>query len=122
MKSRTATAGGLVYSTESGKMCPACRHPIATCVCKKTPSLAAAGDGVVRVSYEKKGRAGKAVTLIQGVPLALTELTQLAKELKTACGSGGTVKDGTIEIQGDHRDRVMERLKPHGWAVKRAGG
>jgi translation initiation factor 1 len=115
------TGGGLVYSTESGRMCPACRQPLKQCVChaKKAPP---AGDGVVRVSRETKGRGGKAVTLVRGLALDEAALTSLGKQLRTACGCGGTVKDGVIEVQGDHCARVMELLQAQGWTVKRAGG
>jgi translation initiation factor 1 len=82
----------------------------------------AATDGVVRVSRETKGRAGKGVTLVKGLAMELAELTELGKQLKSACGSGGTVKNGVIEIQGDHVERVMELLKGKGLVVKRAGG
>ena len=120
MKGRGGSGGGLVYSTDGGRTCPACRQPIAACICgqKAVP----AGDGVVRVSRETKGRAGKGVTLVKGLALDAAALTQTAKQLKAACGSGGTVKDSVIEIQGDHVERVIERLKQDGWTVKRAGG
>lgn len=120
MKSRSAS-GGLVYSTDSGRMCPTCRLSVAQCTCKAAPARPA-GDGVVRVSRETKGRAGKGVTLVRGVPLDDAALTALGKQLKALCGSGGTVKDGTIEVQGDHCERVMEALKAQGYTVKRAGG
>ncbi|MDZ7921705.1 MAG: translation initiation factor Sui1 [Rhodoferax sp.] len=112
--------GGLVYSTEMGRTCPVCRQAIAACTCNapKRPT----GDGVVRVSRETKGRAGKGVTLVRGVPLMEAELVALGKQLKAACGSGGTVKDGVIEVQGDHVDRVMQLLQAQGHKVKRAGG
>jgi translation initiation factor 1 len=112
--------GGLVYSTDSGRMCPTCRKPVAQCACK----LAAlpTGDGTVRVSRETKGRGGKAVTLVKGVLRDSAALSDLGKQLKTACGSGGTVKDGVIEVQGDHCERVMQVLKAQGFTVKRAGG
>ena len=118
------SGGGLVYSTEAGRMCPQCRQPVAQCVCKATAAAAAQkpSDGVVRVSRETKGRAGKGVTLIKGLALDASALTQLAKTLKAACGSGGTVKDGVIEIQGDHCDLLIERLRAQGLTVKRAGG
>ncbi|MEX8502594.1 MAG: translation initiation factor Sui1 [Leptothrix ochracea] len=124
MKNAKFSGGGLVYSTESGRMCPVCRQPVAQCSCKAQAAAAAAkpSDGVVRVSRETKGRAGKGVTVIKGVPLDALALAQLAKTLKVACGSGGTVKDGVIEIQGDHAELLVERLKTHGWVVKRAGG
>ncbi|MHB9118546.1 MAG: translation initiation factor Sui1 [Burkholderiales bacterium] len=120
MKNHKAT-GGLVYSTEQGRMCPGCRKPIAECVCRRDKPVPASG-GMVRVSRETQGRKGKGVTVIAGLPLGALELAQLGKQLKAACGSGGTVKDGTIEIQGDHCEFVMENLKKRGWAVKRAGG
>ena len=120
MKHRHTAGGGLVYSTDSGRMCPGCRQPIDACVCAP-PSLPA-GDGIVRVSRETKGRAGKGVTLVKGVTTDLPGLAAMGKQLKAACGSGGTVKDGVIEIQGDHVERVIEWLRRHGHTVKRAGG
>jgi translation initiation factor 1 len=120
MKSRSS-AGGLVYSTESGRMCPVCRKPLAQCVCKAR-AAAPPGDGIVRVSRETKGRGGKAVTVVRGVALDAAALMRLAQQLKAACGSGGTVKDGTIEVQGDHCDKVIDLLKAQGHTVKRAGG
>lgn len=116
-----ASLGGLVYSTEAGRMCPDCRQPVAQCRCKAQAALPQ-GDGVVRVSRETKGRGGKAVTLVKGVLLDAAGLTELGKKLKNACGSGGTVKDGVIEVQGDHCERVVELLKAQGHTVKRAGG
>ena len=112
----------LVYSSESGRICPECRKPIAACTCRKPSTSASAGDGVVRVGRETKGRKGKGVTLITGVPLPADALKKLAKELKQKCGTGGTLKDGVIEIQGDHRDVLIEILKAKGWTVKRSGG
>ena len=111
---------GLVYSSEEGRMCPGCDRPVADCACGRAADPV--GDGVVRVSRETKGRRGKAVTVITGVPLDVFELEDLAKRLKTLCGAGGTVKDGRIEIQGDHRDRVVPELESRGWIVRRAGG
>ena len=110
----------LVYSTDSGRVCPGCRQAIAACVCGK--KVMPAGDGIVRVSRETKGRKGKGVTLIKGLPLDEAALTALAKQLKAHCGSGGTVKDGVIEIQGDHRDTVLAELARQGFRAKRAGG
>ena len=118
--SNLSDLGGLVYSTETGRMCPDCRQPVAQCQCKA--AKAPTGDGVVRVSRETKGRGGKAVTVVRGVFLAEPELVKLGKDIKAACGSGGTVKDGVIEVQGDHVERVMEALKKRGHTVKRAGG
>ena len=112
---------GLVYSTERGRMCPRCRQPIGQCSCAKRPS-APVSDGVVRVSRETKGRNGKAVTVIRGLALDSVALVVLGGKLKTACGAGGTVKNGLIEVQGDHCDRVIEYLAGQGCTVKRAGG
>jgi len=79
-------------------------------------------DGVVRVRRETGGRRGKTVTVIYGVPLPPAPLAALASELKRCCGSGGTTKDGVIELQGDHRDKAIEALVERGYVVKRAGG
>ena len=114
-------ASRLVYSTDVGRTCPVCRQAAAACVCKSARSLPA-GDGVVRVSRSSKGRGGKTVTLVQGVQLDEAALTQLGKQLKAACGTGGTVKDGVIEVQGDHRELVMRQLADKGYTVKAAGG
>jgi len=118
---RKPSTGGLVYSTDSGRMCPACRKPVAECICNTSPARTP-GDGVVRVSRETKGRGGKAVTLVRGMDLDDAALAALGKRLKSACGSGGTVKDGVIEVQGDHCERVIECLRKEGWPAKRAGG
>lgn len=115
------TASRLVYSTDAGRMCPDCRQPTAACVCKKA-STRPAPSGVIRVSRQTKGRGGKTVTRVEGVPLGDDALAQLGKQLRTACGSGGTVKEGVIEVQGDHADKVIEALKQHGYAAKRSGG
>jgi translation initiation factor 1 len=114
--------GGLVYSTEAGRMCPLCRQPQASCQCKSQARAAPVGDGRVRVSRETQGRGGKAVTVVKGVALDAAGLLALGKSLKALCGSGGTVKEGVIEIQGDHVDRVMAALQAQGHQVKRAGG
>ncbi len=115
-----SSSGGLVYSTEAGRMCPGCRQPLLQCTCQQ--AVAPAGDGIARVSRETKGRGGKAVTLVRGAPLDAVALVALGKQLRTACGSGGTVKDGVIEIQGDHCDRIVALLQAQGMKVKRAGG
>jgi len=113
---------GIVYSTALGRICPECGKPLAGCVCGKKPGTAAKGDGIVRVGRETKGRKGAGVTVITGVPLAGEALKALAKELKSRCGGGGTVKDGIIEIQGDHRDWLVTELGKRGFKAKRAGG
>ena len=101
-------------------MCPDCRQPLADCRCA-APALPQ-GDGIVRVSRSTQGRGGKTVTVVRGVLLLPEPLAALGKQLKAVCGTGGTVKDGVIEIQGDHVERVMAALQAQGHRVKRAGG
>jgi translation initiation factor 1 len=113
--------GGLVYSTER-RVCPKCGWPAERCACSKASVSSGSGDGIVRVGRETKGRAGKGVTIVTGVPLGGDDLARLAGELKKRCGSGGTIKEGTIEIQGDHRDLLVAELERRGWKVKRSGG
>ncbi len=124
MVSQRREPGGLVYSTEGGRMCPACRKAVLACVCKAKSgdSGSGDGDGVVRVSRETKGRGGKAVTVIRGVLLSSAGLADLGKRIRAACGAGGTLKEGVLEVQGDHVERVMQLLGEQGWVVKRAGG
>ncbi|QSP94669.1 translation initiation factor Sui1 [Marinobacter salinisoli] len=112
--------GGLVFSTEHGRMCPGCHNPVAECSCSAPERPK--GDGVVRVSRETKGRKGKGVTLVTGIPMDDKELKAYAKVLKAKCGTGGTVKDGVVEIQGDQRDILVPLLQQKGWTVKRSGG
>jgi translation initiation factor 1 len=120
---RRDSRGGLVYSTEQGgPMCPGCRRARSGCVCGTAPP-AAPGTGQVRVGRETKGRGGKTVTLVRGLPVDATALQDIGKRLRSACGTGGTAKDGVIELQGDHRDRVLAWLQQEGWpAAKLAGG
>lgn len=115
---------GLVYSTEHGETCPECRQPIADCRCAEQAEAAriAALDGIVRIRRETSGRKGKGVTTVTGVPLAEGKLKALAKSLKKRCGTGGAVKDGVIEIQGDHRQTLKAELEAQGYRVKLAGG
>jgi translation initiation factor 1 len=116
----------LVYSTDQGRMCPHCGLSSKRCVCRKNPRKlddpANQGDGIVRVRREKKGRKGKTVTTLTGIPLPEADLKDLAKDLKRRCGGGGSVKDGVIEIQGDHCDVLVEELEKRDFKVKRAGG
>lgn len=121
MNRRAPAAGGLVYATGLGRMCPQCRQPVARCACKAA-GPAPPGDGIVRVSRETKGRGGKAVTLVRGLALDAETLAALGKRLRGACGAGGTVKDGVLEVQGEHVERVMALLQQAGFKVKRIGG
>jgi translation initiation factor 1 len=102
----------LVYSTDGGKISKH-REPQQTEVSK---------DGIVRIRRETKGRKGKGMTLITGIPMDREGLKNLAKELKRKCGTGGTVKGDVIQIQGDHRDKLVWELTNRGWTVKKAGG
>ena len=113
---------GLVYSTDTGRTCPECRRPVAECRCREKTARAPAGDGIVRVGRQTKGRKGKGVTVVTGLPLAQAELEKLARDLKKKCGSGGTVRDGVIEIQGEHRDVLVAELGRRGFTVRRSGG
>jgi translation initiation factor 1 len=120
MGARQGSGGGLVYSTDAGRMCPQCRQPQAACLCSAAPARPL-GDGIVRVSRETQGRKGKTATVVRGLPLGDAELADLGRRLKALCGCGGTVKDGVIEVQGEHRDRVAQFLQQAGWTVKRTG-
>lgn len=119
-----SNAAALVFSTGVGRICPGCRRPAADCVCRSASGAAAGAraGGPVRVSRQTQGRAGRGVTVISGLPLSATELEQLAGELKRRCGSGGTVREGCIEIQGEHRDILVAELARRGITAKRAGG
>jgi len=118
---KKSISGGLVYSTEAGRMCPNCRQPISACTCRKA-APAPLGDGIARVSRESKGRGGKTVTLVRGLPLDADTLADLGKRLRAVCGAGGTAKDGVLEVQGDHAERVVAWLQAQGHPAKRAGG
>jgi translation initiation factor 1 len=113
-----------VYSTEGGRMCPACRQPLSACRCK-APSVPPAGQGAPRAATvwcESKGRGGKAVTVVRGLALDPLALAALGKQLRNLCGAGGTVKEGAIEVQGDHAERIVLALRAQGIAAKHAGG
>ncbi len=119
MKHKNTTKRATVYSTEFGRMCSECNKPIDQCECKQ--ERIPEGDGIVRISLDTKGRKGKGVTLVKGVLKSSDELKKLAKELKQKCGVGGAVKDGIIEIQGDHRDMLVQLMQAKGYQTKRAG-
>ena len=111
----------VVYSTGIGSLCPNCRRPVRACVCPKG-APGAAKPAAVRVGRETQHRAGKGVTTVSGLPLSPTDLEALATQLKKRCGSGGTVRAGVIEVQGEHRDTIVAELIKLGWDAKRSGG
>ena len=117
----------LVYSTGQGRLCPECARPATECRCRRSKpaqvaSTVGRSDGIVRVGRETKGRKGKGVTVVSGLPLAGPALDELATRLKRRCGSGGTVHEGVIEIQGDHRDTLVAELEKLGYVTRRSGG
>ena len=95
-----AGLGGLVFSTDAGRHCPDCSQPVDACTCSR--AVIPEGDGIARVRRETKGRGGKTVTTISGVPLAEEPLKELASVLKKRCGCGGSLKDGVIELSLIH--------------------
>jgi translation initiation factor 1 len=120
----------LVYSSESGRVCPACGRTESRCNCRgkgarariqarEADAAAQASDGVLRVGRSTKGRKGKTVTTVTGVPTE--DHSELVAALKRRCGSGGALKEGVIEIQGEHRDTLVEELEKRGYEVKRVG-
>lgn len=116
---RKASSGTLVYSTESGRICSACSRPVDSCACKSLAQSAVIGNGAVRVALQTKGRGGKSVTVVKGVALDAMALAVLGKQLRAACGAGGTVKDGVIEVQGDHVELILAALLKQGYAAKK---
>lgn len=112
-----------VYSTNQGRLCPGCGAAVSACRCKALKQqVSPAGDGIVRISRETKGRKGRGVTLVTGLPLEAEALKRKASALRQLCGTGGTLKDGIIEIQGDHREKLLAHLQQEGYKVKLAGG
>lgn len=111
-----------VYSTDKGRLCPECGVVKADCRCRLVKSAAPLGDGIVRLKRETKGRGGKSVTLVTGLPDDTDALKKRAKALKQRCGVGGAIKDGVIEIQGDQREVIKLALENEGFTVKLAGG
>lgn len=115
-----AALGGLVYSTDAGRHCPTCAKPLDACICGQ--AVIPEGDGIARVRRETKGRGGKTVTSVSGVPLPPDQLKDLAAALKRRCGTGGSLKDGVIEIQGDHVELLLAELIRQGFKAKKSGG
>jgi translation initiation factor 1 len=118
----------IVYRSDVGRICPGCQRPLAQCACKDARGKPARGksellgNGAVRVARATQGRGGKVVSVITGLPLGEAELATLAAELRKRCGSGGTVRAGAIEIQGEHRDMLVAELVRRGYQARRAGG
>lgn len=117
MKSRS---GKLVYSTDSARYCSGCGKLPAQCSCNAAERIL--GDGKVRVRRENKGRGGKTVTLVTGLPMTATELKKLGKTLKQHCGVGGSVQDDTVEVQGDQVEKILQWLQKQGFDARRSGG
>jgi translation initiation factor 1 len=118
---KTRTGPRTVYSTGVGRLCPDCGQAKDQCCCRNSQGRVV-GDGQVRVRRETKGRKGKTVSTISGLPVTEAELKELGTELKQLCGCGGAVKEGVIEIQGDHCDKLLQALIDRGYPAKRAGG
>ena len=112
---------GTVYSTDQGSICPDCGNPVSSCSCGEEEVIPDK-NSIVKISRETKGRKGKGVTLINGLPLDKEALKQMAKKLKQKCGTGGALKNRTIEIQGDHRETLFDYLVESGFKVKKSGG
>jgi translation initiation factor 1 len=112
--------GRIVYSTEAGRICAGCGWPAVDCRC----STSHAADEpipkriIAKLRAEKKGRGGKTVTVVDGLPRHATFLKELSQELKRACGTGGTIVGGAVELQGDLRERVRACLLAKGFIVK----
>ena len=111
-----------VYSSETGRLCPGCGQAVDRCRCGNKKTSTPGKDGIVRLNREVSGRGGKAVTVITGLPLEDKGLRDMAKKLKKRCGTGGTIKNGNIEIQGEHGELLMAELIKLGYKVKLAGG
>ncbi|MBN1153440.1 stress response translation initiation inhibitor YciH [candidate division KSB1 bacterium] len=110
-----------VYSTLTGRICAGCNHPINECICKQK-SDKTVGDGIIRISVERKGRKGKTVTLLKGFDLTTQELHDLASSLKKLCGAGGSANVNEILIQGDHLELLLTYLTKQGFTCKKSGG
>jgi translation initiation factor 1 len=123
------TNSRLVYSSGSGRICPECGNPVLSCTCKKIKegkpeknTRRFPDDGIIRIMRETKGHGGKTVTIIGNISIDNNQLNDLAKQLKNRCGTGGTIKDKEIIIQGDHRQVILHELTKQGYIAKIAGG
>lgn len=110
-----------VYSTDQGRICPSCNQAKTSCRCKAA-AVQDKGDGIIRIRRETKGRKGAGVTIIDGLVLEASEMKKLVKKIKQNCSSGGAIKDGSVEIQGEHRESIKALLEKAGYTVKLSGG
>ena len=117
MKGRSGNSR-VVYSTSQGRICPTCGWPADNCQCSRAREAPVPQRIVAKLRMEKKGRGGKTVTVVDGLPRNAEFLTELCTVLKKSCGTGGTVADGAVELQGDHRDRLRDLLTARGYTVK----
>ncbi len=111
-----------VYSTESGRLCPSCGQPAAGCRCRLLSKEHQPSALPITIWRERKGRGGREVTIIKGLPLNQLELQRMASALKKHCGCGGTVNQTSIEIQGNQREKIRQYLAGEGFQAKLAGG
>ena len=110
-----------VYSTDQGRICPSCNQAKTSCRCKAA-AVQDKGDGIIRIRRETKGRKGAGVTIIDGLVLEASEMKKLVKKIKQNCSSGGAIKGGSVEIQGEHRESIKALLEKSGYTVKLSGG
>ena len=110
----------IVYSSDAGRVCPKCGWPIRECRCSKKKSADAAVPArvVAKLRIEKAGRSGKTVSVVYGLPQNAAFVKELCADLKRACGTGGAVVDGTVQLQGDLRERIRDLLLEKGIVVK----
>ncbi len=109
----------LVYTSDRGPICPGCGWPERDCKCSQRAATESVPARLVaKLRLEKQGRGGKSVTVIYDLPNNTAFLKALSQELKRACGTGGTVAENTVELNGDLRERVRELLTKKGWTVK----
>lgn len=112
------TDSNLIYSTDKGPLCPECSRPVKACVCREVKrSAVPVTSGKVRIRHETMGRRSKGVTIIYNLPLSEEQLETLVRRFKSTFGTGGTVKEQTIELQGDQRARVAVELRKLGYPV-----
>ena len=114
----TAKKARTVFSTDRGRVCPKCGWPEKSCRCSSNAEQPVPDKIIARLRIEKAGRRGKTVTVVESLPRNSAFLKELAKELKRACSTGGTVIEDRVEIQGDHRDKLRVLLGGKGWTVK----